>query len=333
MSWHPLQRRPSPLVRIGLCLATVPLGALLGAAPGEHEESPHGSPTGCASCHETVVPGTPVEAIVYTHGTLDETCLHCHEFGPHDVGMEPYPGGDEADEYAKLPADWPLWNGVVSCLTCHDEPACDGKELAPDNVRFYRGGAAASIGEFCARCHTVEQWQSYNPHEVMEERPGLTSVCEFCHQSATVTEADMDDLMVAAPRMCAGCHREEAIHASAPEHLVTLDAAGITRAADAGLPLDQGKVYCGTCHDPHPAGSIEANEDRVGRVGQPMMPADWADTVLAPAYESRSAQQGLVITPLTTEPDYLRHPLTGGELCKVCHLAADIDAGSGESTP
>jgi len=274
-----------------------------------------------------------VEEFVWRSGSPDEACLSCHEPGPHDVGTEPYAGGEQADEFATLPDSWPLYDGKLSCLTCHDEPACDGDPLDPANHRFYRGGPVASIGEFCARCHTVEQWGSYDPHEAMEQRPDLTSICEFCHQSATVTEADLDDLMVAAPRMCAGCHREEDIHASSREHHVTLDAAGITRAEAAGLPLDQGKVYCGTCHDPHPAGSIEQNQDRVARVGQPLVPQQWAEAVLGPTFEARSTRQGVVVSPRTTEPDYLRLPLADGALCKACHLPADIDAGSGEPEP
>ena len=324
---------PTTAARSALVISLVCVCALLGAAPGHEEESPHGSPTGCLDCHEPVAPGTPVEQFVFAQGSPDDACLYCHEPGPHDVGMEPYAGGEQADDYAKLPVEWPLYDGKLSCLTCHDEPACDGAPLDLENFRFYRGGPAASIGEFCARCHTVEQWGSYNPHEVMEQRPDLTSICEFCHQSATVTEADLDDLKVAAPRMCAGCHREDDIHASSAEHHVTLDGAGITRAEGAGLPLDQGQVYCGTCHDPHPAGSIEQNEDRVGRVGQPLVPQEWVDTVLVPAFDARAASQGVVMSPRTTEPDYLRLPLAGGALCRACHLPAAVDAGTAEPEP
>ncbi len=311
----------------------VPLCILLAASADTEEESPHGSPTGCSTCHEPVARGTALQDFVWVGGSSDAACLECHEPGPHDVGMEPYGGGEDADEYATLPEGWPLVDGTLACLTCHDEPACDGLPLEPDNHRFYRGGPVGSVGEFCARCHTVEQWGSYNPHEVMEERPDMTSVCEFCHQSATVTEADMDDLRVAGPRMCAGCHREPDIHASAAEHHAELDAAAIARADAAGLPLDEGKVYCGTCHDPHPAGSIDQNQDRVGRLGRELMPPGWADAVLGQDFARRGEERGVVVQARTTEADYLRLPLEGGDLCKVCHLAEDTDAASGEPEP
>jgi len=92
----------------GLCLALLPVCLLLGAAPGADKESPHGSPTACLDCHEPVAPGAQLTDFVFTYGGPDEACLECHEAGPHDVGMEPYTGGDEAQEYADLPADWPL---------------------------------------------------------------------------------------------------------------------------------------------------------------------------------------------------------------------------------
>jgi len=138
---------------------------------------------------------------------------------------------------------------------------------------------------------------------------------------------------VAAPRMCAGCHREQDVHASSKEHHVTLDAASVARAEAAGLPLDEGKVYCGTCHDPHPAGSIDQNQDRSGRLGRALLPQEWVEAVLGPAYETRGADRGVVLAPQTTEPDYLRRPLEAGGLCKACHLPAEDDARAVEQEP
>jgi len=306
-----------------LGVSALALAALLGAAPGADEESPHGVPSSCTGCHSDGE-GVPASAgTTFARGSSDAACLYCHEEGPHEVGMEPVLEDDGTGEHAELPETWPLDDGRVACLTCHDEPACDGAPMAPDNPYFLRGGPYGTIGEFCARCHTVEQLGKYDPHEDMKERPEATSICEFCHQDATVTEADMDDLKVAAPQMCEGCHREEGIHTSSAEHLVELDADGITRAEAAGLPLDQGKVYCGTCHDPHPAGSIEQESGRAQALGGLVMPPDWAEEVLGVAVDAEEGESPVLHT---TEPDYLRLPLSDGQLCKACHPAAEVDA-------
>lgn len=298
-------------------LAVLALVVLLGSAPGADEETPHGVSSGCVECHEPAIPG---QALVFVDGGADASCLRCHATGPHSVGSEPKEGG--GDEHAALPKSWPLAEGKLACLTCHDEPACDNLAVSEDNPYMLRDGPHDTIGTFCAVCHTVEQLGSYDPHEDMVQRPEAASVCEFCHQDANVTEADMDDLKVAAPRMCEGCHRSGEIHAGSAEHLVELDDEGVARAQAAGLPLDDRTVFCGTCHDPHPAGSIEANRGRVDTVDRPLMPADWSRLVLEPAMTARGADP----TALgSTEPDHLRLPLAGGQLCGACHPAADVD--------
>ena len=322
---HTQKGRPIGL-DIAVGFSALALAGLLGAAPGADEESPHGVPVSCTSCHDGGAEDAALGEMSFTRGSSDAGCLHCHEDGPHEVGMEPVLVDDGTGEHAKLPETWPLADGRVACLTCHDEPACDGAVMDPDNRFFLRGGPYGTIGEFCASCHTVEQLGSYNPHQDMKDRPDSKSICEFCHQDATVTEADMDDLKVAAPRMCEGCHREVEMHASSAEHLVALDAEGIERAEAAGLPLDQGTVYCGTCHDPHPAGSIEQDSARAETLGGPLMPPDWAREVLHTAMDAREVDLGDE-TLGTTEPDYLRLPLGDGQLCKACHLPADVDAG------
>lgn len=311
---------------LGLALgaSALAMATFIGAAPGADEESPHGVPAGCVWCHTEGDSG-PLGS-TFARGSSDAACLYCHEEGPHEVGMEPVLGDDGTGEHAKLPETWPLDGRVVACLTCHDEPACDGASMDPDNPYFLRGGPYDTIGSFCARCHTVEQLGSYDPHTDMKERPDAKSVCEFCHQDAEVTEADMDDLKVAGPRMCEGCHLEVEMHASSAEHLIDLEPEVIARAQAAGLPLDEGTVFCGTCHDPHPADSIEQDSGRAETLGGPLMPAGWAQEVLGVALDQREIEAS-EDTLGTTEPDYLRLPLADGQLCKACHLAADVDEG------
>lgn len=295
------------------------------------EENPHGSIELCHDCHEPVAPGTPIESIVFSQGDASQTCSYCHDNAPHEVGLDPH--GEEGEEQAELPEGWPVLEGELACLSCHDEPACDRQPLADDNRRFLRGGPYGSIGEFCAECHTVDQLGRYNPHQAMVDRPDSEAVCEFCHESAEVTTADMDDLKVASPLMCSGCHRDKDVHAGSEEHMVELEADMVEKAEAAGLPLDETTVYCGTCHDTHPAGSIEENEDRVAILGQDILPEGWMRSVLAPVLEERGQALGVEVSVGAKEPDYLRLPLAGAELCLACHDRASIDLARREDTP
>lgn len=86
-----------------------------------------------------------------------------------------------------------------------------------------------------------------NPHEKMTRSK---TVCLDCHTKLPKAgEHAADYFLVDAPsENCLGCH-SEIEHAGVPEH------AG----KDAGtLPGDEnGKIACFTCHDPHPAGTVE----------------------------------------------------------------------------
>lgn len=321
------QRRRSAVARTAMGLSAGTALFLLAAAPGADEDSPHHEQAACSACHEQAAPGAVADEMTFAHGTADETCLHCHEADPYDIGMPFKQAEGEGDVCAVLPAGWPLQGGNLACLTCHDEPTCAGTPADAQNPHFLRGAPYPTIDDFCAACHTPDQIAAYNPHEAMVRRAGSSSVCEFCHQNAVAGEESADDLKLAAPALCAGCHTEQDVHVGALEHLVALDAALVPQVEAAGLPLDQGKVYCGTCHDPHPAASVEEHADRQSRLGSPIIAEHWAQTVLAPAMAERAEGHGTTAAPRNEEPDYLRLALQNFELCQACHIPADIDAG------
>ena len=65
--------------------------------------------------------------------------------------------------------------------------------------------------------------------------------CANCHRSATPSA---DDLIQPLSSLCADCHPERI---AAGEHVVDVDAHNPATT----LPLQDGKLTCITCHDPH----------------------------------------------------------------------------------
>lgn len=299
---------------LGALVAVLLSGAVLESSP--RGESPHGQADRCASCHAPASPGDGPEQLIWTLGSPDGSCMACHDEVPHQVGMRP--------DHAEVPEDLLLMDGRMACFTCHREPSCDGEGLHPENAQFFRGGPYAKVGELCARCHvdTAERYDPHAPQAKYLETQDDTS-CLHCHARLPVGPSD---LRVSSQTMCLGCHQQELVHAGSVEHLVPLEEPMLARATAAGLPTgNDGEVYCGTCHAPHPAGVLEGSHPEI--VGEALFPEAWNTEVLEPTLKDRAEVEPQVML----EPDYLRLPLTGGELCLACHSVEDVDRS--RSTP
>ena len=286
-------------------------------AHGEQKTNPHESANACLLCHSPTTKGVPPEEISWTGAGPDETCKTCHKEDPHQVGLK-------ADRTQPQPV-MTLYNGVLACFTCHDNPACDGRRLDEEDPYFFRGGPYDSQGELCARCHQVSGQERFNPHEAMAKGE-RGEVCEHCHLETPDPEAEAADLKITGPNICLGCHAESP-HVGARLHLGPLDKAMARSASDAGLPLHDGRdVVCVTCHDPHPSSVKSRTRDRSRVTGLPAFPDSWREQVMNETFEERSEELGAQIKPVMTESDYLRLPLEGGQLCKSCHDSTEIEA-------
>lgn len=274
---------------------------IVACTPATGAVSPHGSSTGCNSCHVSMTGGN------FIAGNDIATCYTCHEKEPHQVDIAP--------SRTRIPESWPLVEGRLSCMTCHDEPACDNKTVSPDNKRFFRGGPYQKIGELCANCHQATNTAQLNPHETMRHSTGdaLTSSCLLCHETAPTAASTV---RLPGAETCRGCHYST-MHAGMSEHMVTVPAEMATRAQAAGLPLTaEGQASCLTCHDPHPAGITQASTTKTDWNSSVAVPESWQKAVLAPAQAQRG---GAEVHSITTSSDMLRLTVTGGELCSACH--------------
>jgi len=311
----------------GVALAQSP-GVTDTPEQGEVRLNPHFAVDRCVSCHAEASPGATSEVIPWAAGTANDTCRSCHDSAPHEVDIDAHRRGatapDVPRDLARVPPGFPLPDGQLACLTCHDEPACSGGGQDPANPRFFRGGPYASLGDLCENCHGAAEEVRFNPHLAMEEKRDTTAICEFCHDLVD-GEPDLERLKVDRVQICYGCH-EDTRHTGSAEHLQILDDDMRARADAGGLPLTpEGQVFCGTCHDPHPPGSKRTAMDRAEWAGTPLFDDPWLWSVMEPILQGRAATLDTDPMPWTFEPDYMRKPLRGNALCGTCHTPDDTE--------
>ncbi len=222
---------------------------------------PHFIKAFCEACH-TVKPrapkgspdAQPLSEIPLRSANPNELCNRCHESGLSKSNAHPLKQV-EGTFKEKVPADWPLHEGGLTCLTCHtggDSPVFD-----PDNPNFLRGGPYLDRNEVCWTCHDPESFRQLNPHELINEMQG----CEYCH--ATRPDPDKIDQDVKFKSdivlLCIRCHSADP-HPSNYDHTGPPDK---DLMAEKGIvipeefPLDYlGRVTCATCHNQHAYGEL-----------------------------------------------------------------------------
>ena len=240
--------------------------------PLEEIINPHFTGKDCDICHA----GTPREGdrnVRLKFGGDDiAMCNSCHQNESlkgdlHPVGIiPPAPGGP-----ASVPPDLPLYQGTVTCRTCHEvflqcrvQPS-----VQFENINFLRGAPYKKTVDLCFRCHNKEAYAKTNPHEQRDQAGAvLKERCLYCHQSVPDPDSSASIADVAfkteTSTFCAACHgEEEKFHPARANHIVQVpeEMAGPIEAAEkkkaVSLPLFKGEIFCGTCHNPHDQGIIK----------------------------------------------------------------------------
>ena len=170
----------------------------------------------------------------------------------------------------------------VTCATCHEiEAQClkNRRSERQINPLFLRDGPYRVRSEICYKCHDISGYQRRNAHDQIGDDGKIKEyTCRICHDNKTLDKADSirvvgfnvrDNLV----RMCGSCHDLKP-HPSGnftftkkgvPNHLVVPPEAIRNKMQlsekERGvvLPLDPvtGRVFCGTCHNPHEKGVIK----------------------------------------------------------------------------
>ncbi|MGE3182694.1 MAG: hypothetical protein AB7N71_13765 [Phycisphaerae bacterium] len=211
--------------------------------------NPHWNPTGCRQCHDL---GTPTSIPIQQ---TDALCLRCHD--GKQASAEPHPIGWPAESDFTHPAPgWPLHDGRIACLTCHDVIRhCDVSAPRPnENSGMVRMYDPQHPLDFCTRCHVADNLR-FNPHR-SDKSARLTGAdsCAICHVDTPTLPYRSNDnahLHQQTTALCLNCHKPHAD--PAPNgHLDQMQYVTAPVDLSAKLPLDAGKITCATCHNPHP---------------------------------------------------------------------------------
>lgn len=157
-------------------------GLTWAAAPrAPKADNPHWKADGCANCHAGGAP-RPISA-----EAADEICLKCHD--GRSASAEFHPVGRKFDGtlYTR-PQRWPLADGRLGCLTCHDMlPACSAQAKRSTSnrmlLRDYQVGRSQSL-PFCRNCHQESAYRKLNPHTMLlaDRDETIEDKCLFCHE-------------------------------------------------------------------------------------------------------------------------------------------------------
>lgn len=254
-------------------------------------------------------------------GKSEEFCLECHTKGCPIV--HPTECKVVETECIRVPYNFPLDKGKLTCTTCHD--------MTSKNKDFLRSNRPLKRRfDFCFQCHNENCYKKFNPHKTIASKLPWNEkkkACIYCHGVGARLEAY---------KACVGCHTKTP-HVGTPEHLFakkqkveklvkgkaqTVDIKSmkdlkpklnekVLKERKPKIILVNGKIECITCHNPHPQIAIAApKEDKI-----------WTKVEKEDLdYKLKKLREELNRFELNTQGvKLMSYQLKGGELCKVCH--------------
>jgi hypothetical protein len=253
-----------------------------GALTVQQVPNPHWRRDACQACHS----GTPTRASLKLRDTdINRLCNTCHAAVTdhsyiHPTGM-PVPASMQPRLSKSFQQAVTRGRGTITCITCHDLPMTCVAERARErglNPQFFRDGPYRDRSELCYRCHDPAAYARLNPHDqVSEDGTVREASCRICHDNlpdvASARSIRDVDFTVRGDlsALCIGCHPWvphpggfSFTEKAQPNHLV-VPSKGVQQQRqrmeiknDIVLPLDPntGRVFCGTCHNPHARGVL-----------------------------------------------------------------------------
>lgn len=221
--------------------------------------NPHVNDYMCGVCHQTSEIGT-VGGVKWADDV--QLCDPCHK--KEDVNLHAHSAGFkyEPSDQVRIPKEFPLQDGHVTCKTCH-EFNCDGKKGHLGGGDAFLRTAPAAREQFCIQCHQPEQYQRHNPHIQFDtEGQLIEGNCLVCHTRQPDLKTDIGKGGVALKgnlnSVCEGCHMLRESHPTGTNHIrpipLRLRSYVDRKIEDAGVPFPLGEDYqvlCITCHTPH----------------------------------------------------------------------------------
>jgi hypothetical protein len=221
----------------------------------------------CTVCHEQ----TPRKGNKFLkYGGDDKQLCSCHY---RTAGRDVHPSDVEIPKEFKkrMPNDFPLSNGKIACITCHDVFAqCrDNKTKVAFTIgrNFLRGGPYKKLITLCFKCHDKTKYEQFNPHKQLDKNGKIIAKkCLYCHKKVPdVKTAEFKDVTLIGNLgpLCLRCHNKEEKTTLHGQHLRKPSDKVLARMKQTEiefgivLPLNyDGKITCATCHNPHEKGVI-----------------------------------------------------------------------------
>ena len=197
---------------------------------------PHFRRSLCFTCHANT------DDYALRDEDVNALCDRCHASGKILANIHPL---RKVPPKITVPKGWPLTDGALTCLTCHDQ----GHEDQPQRRWMLHGGPYASPRAVCRNCHSTADLENSRIHQEINEGKS----CEMCHKTRPQPGKDTIKTVtfIADPDLlCLRCHDQNAADGSVHHGGV------IGREVEDGhipaeLPLFNGRVICATCHNPH----------------------------------------------------------------------------------
>ena len=214
---------------------------------------PHWDAEGCTTCHEE----DEGRVLPIATDEVNDVCLDCHEEHEDTAWTHPVVDSEATGSGLRVPADWPLDDGQLVCLTCHDikrQCSVDARR-ADAGVKLLRRYDPLRARNLCRTCHVDPDWTG-SPHRQLdsEGQPNSES-CLVCHKKEPEIPSDgvrrFEPKLREALRGCLTCHVRHWDYFPA-EHLGRLVPPELRRSAK--LPLAGDRIACYTCHNPHEGG-------------------------------------------------------------------------------
>jgi len=255
--------------------------------------NPHWKKKACTACHKKK---TGASSRNLRQSNVDRLCNTCHEkLSAHKlihISNIKVPG----DMLKRMPRSFReavrRGDNKMSCITCHDLPmTCQQKrhKEKDKNPMFFRQGPYESRTTLCFLCHDEKKYQRINAHDQVNDKGVLNKEkCLICHttnkdllQAKNIDEVKFN-LKDNLSRLCWGCHKWKphpggsftffSGKGGTPNHLVKPSDGIYSRMQemqkrnDVIFPLEPGtgKVFCGTCHNPHEKGVIKVRQAAKG---------------------------------------------------------------------
>lgn len=210
--------------------------AYLEAIARRVEVRPHYRRGLCLACH------TNVEDYELRDASVNALCDRCHASGKITANIHPL---RRVPPTITPPKDWPLADGALTCLTCHEQ----GHEDQTPRPAMLRGGPYAAARDICRSCHAEKDLLASTIHQEINEGKR----CDFCHKTRPRIGKDTVETVtfIADPNLlCLRCHDISGFETS-NHHTQYREGSFDASRVPEFLPLYKGRVICATCHNPH----------------------------------------------------------------------------------